>query len=124
MTGVHASSKVSALESSSSKMLATWRALAMYLWSPSGKCGHSLRKWRESDRPTCLHSGHDLNGLLLWGRGVVCRGFGFVNEVGRKVEVRIDQASSEVWSSSRRESRACENSGLIDANVRERSSVP
>ena len=48
----------------SSRMSAICLALAMYLWSWSGRKLHSLKKWPLLGRPACLQSGHDLAGRL------------------------------------------------------------
>ena len=48
----------------SSRMSAIGLALAMYMWSWSGRKLHSLKKWPLSGRPACLQRGHDLAGWL------------------------------------------------------------
>ena len=95
------------------------RARVMNRRSWSGRYVHSLRKWL-SGRLVLLHKGHDFG--LRWGIGRLGLRYGvclpFVDSD------LIPLTSPVVWISSIRDCSACEISGLIDANVLERSSVP
>ena len=80
-----------------------------------------------SGRPACLHRGHDF--ICLLGLGVVLYGGlygGLVPLVGLRyllADARIIFASSEVRISSSRGVRAWDISGLMEARVRDLSSV-
>ena len=65
--------------------------------------------------------GWDKGGDVTWTEGLMREGGG-----GRSVEaaVRMAFASYAVWSSSRRDGKAWEISGLMEARVHERNSVP
>ena len=103
-------------------------ALSMNLRSCSGKYLHMLRKCVLLWRPACLQREHDCSwGLILIGILTEAPNEGLRgNEllyVWLVAAACMILASSAVWVSLRRDSRAWEISGLIDANVLVRNSV-